>query len=87
MHILSRIATRKSTILSLSSSKMSVLRRWDDLDSSNEEEVTIDETSYIEIWQKISFCVTNKVEINALQGYSTFVTDEMSQNTLYILRV
>ena len=61
---------------------MSVLRRWDDLDSSNEEEVTIDETSYIEIWQKISFCVTNKVEINALQGYSTFVTDEMSQNTL-----
>ena len=87
MHILSRIATRKSTILSLSSSKMAVLRRWDDLDSSNEEEVTIDETSYIEIWQKISFCVTNKVEINALQGYSTFVTDEMSQNTLYILRV
>ena len=49
-HILSRIATRKATILSLSSSKMSVLRRWDDLDSSNEEEVTIDETSYIEIW-------------------------------------
>ena len=49
-HILSRIATRKVTILSLSSSKMSVLRRWDDLDSSNEEEVTIDETSYIEIW-------------------------------------
>ena len=66
---------------------MSVLRRWDDLDSSNEEEVTIDETSYIEIWQKISFCVTNKVEINALQGYSTFVTDEMSQNTLYLLCV
>ena len=50
MHILSRIATRKATILSLSSSKMSVLRRWDDLDSSNKEEVTIDETSYIEIW-------------------------------------
>ena len=23
--------------------------------------------------------------INALQGYSTFVTDEMSQNTLYLL--
>ena len=41
----------------------------------------------IKIWLKISFCVTNKVEINALQGYSTFVMDEMSQNTLYLLRV
>ena len=38
-------------------------------------------------WLKMSFFVTNKVEINALQGYSTFVTDEMSQNTLYLLRV
>ena len=36
----------------------------------------------------MSFCVvTNKVEINALQDYSTFVTDEMSQNTLYLLHV
>ena len=41
----------------------------------------------IKIWLKISFCVTNKVEINALQGYSTFVMNEMSQNTLYLLRV
>ena len=39
----------------------------------------------IEIWKNISFCVTNKVEINAIQGYSTFVTDEMSQNTHYLL--
>ena len=38
------------------------------------------------IWLQMSFCVTNKGEINALQGYSTFVTDEMSQNTLYLLR-
>ena len=35
----------------------------------------------------MSFFVTNKVKINALEGYSTFVTDEMSQNTLYLLRV
>ena len=42
----------------------------------------------IKIWQKISFCVMiNKDEINAPQGYSTFVTDEMSQNTLYLLHV
>ena len=39
------------------------------------------------IWLQMSFFVTNKVQINALQGYSTFVTDEMSQNTLYLLRV
>ena len=39
------------------------------------------------IWSQMSFCVTNKVKINALEGYSTFVTDEMSQNTLYLLRV
>ena len=39
------------------------------------------------IWLQMSFCVTNKVKINALQGYSTFVTDEMSQNTLYLLCV
>ena len=56
----------------------------------------------INIWLKMTFCVTNKVEINSLQGqirgkitgfdaslqgYSTFVTDAMSQNTLYLLRV
>ena len=41
----------------------------------------------VKIWLKMSFFVTNKVEINALQGYSTFVTDEMSQNTLYLLCV
>ena len=35
----------------------------------------------IKIWLKMSFCVTNKVEINALQDYSTFVTDEMSQGS------
>ena len=38
------------------------------------------------IWSQMSFCVTNKVKINALYGYSTFVTDETSQNTLYLLR-
>ena len=39
------------------------------------------------IQSQMSFCVTNNVKINALYGYSTFVTDEMSQNTLYLLRV
>ncbi len=39
------------------------------------------------IWLQMTFCVTNKVKINAPQGYSTFVTDEMSQKTLYLLRV
>ena len=35
---------------------MSVLRRWDDLDSSNEEEVTIDETSYEDLVENVIFC-------------------------------
>ena len=30
----------------------------------------------ISIWLKMSFCVTTKGEINALQGYSTFSTDK-----------
>ena len=39
------------------------------------------------IWLQMSIFATKKGQINALKCYSTFVTDEMSQNTLYLLRV
>ena len=41
----------------------------------------------IQIWLKMLFFVTIKVEINAISGYCAFVTDETSQNALYTLRV
>ena len=58
--ILSKIATGNVTFLNLlllkKSSIMSVLRSWDDLDSPNEEKVTVDETSYWDLEEYFILC-------------------------------
>ena len=38
----------------------------------------------VEIWSKMLFCVTNKIEIDALQDFCTFLTEITPKSSLSI---